>query len=244
MSIFAKMGKELRKTIPELSYLLTEVEKRYGRRLATSSDFEALSVIIEHESGDVISASTLKRLWGYVTMKPVPRQSTLDVLSRYVGNKNFYSFCQHIKNDNLFESRFFSTKSVLASDLNPGAILIIGWAPDRLVQLEYLGGGEFVVKKSENSKLLENDRFMATCFYIGYPLLIPRILRGGEYTPSYIAGATEGLNRLEIIGGGENVNKQPAQYLNSAAQAPAQDAPVSMKSGSQEPPHTPQEKEQ
>ena len=202
MSIFAEMGKELRKTIPELSYLLTEVEKRYGRRLATSSDFEALSVIIEHESGDVISASTLKRLWGYVTMKPVPRQSTLDVLSRYVGNKNFYSFCQHIKNDNLFESRFFSTKSVMSSDLEQGAEILIGWAPDRLVQLEYLGGGEFVVRKSENSKLMVNDRFMATCFYIGYPLLIPRILRSGEYTPSYIAGATEGLNRLEIIGGG------------------------------------------
>ncbi len=202
MSIFAEMGKELRKTIPELSYLLTEVEKRYGRRLATSSDFEALSVIIEHESGDVISASTLKRLWGYVTMKPVPRQSTLDVLSRYVGNKNFYSFCQHIKNDNLFESRFFSTKSVMSSDLEQGAEILIGWAPDRLVQLEYLGGGEFVVRKSENSKLMVDDRFMATCFYIGYPLLIPRILRSGEYTPSYIAGATEGLNRLEIIGGG------------------------------------------
>lgn len=227
MSIFAEMGKELRKTIPELSYLLTEVEKRYGRRLATSSDFEALSVIIEHESGDVISASTLKRLWGYVTMKPVPRQSTLDVLSRYVGNKNFYSFCQHIKNDNLFESRFFSTKSVMSSDLEQGAEILIGWAPDRLVQLEYLGGGEFVVRKSENSKLMVDDRFMATCFYIGYPLLIPRILRSGEYTPSYIAGATEGLNRLEIIGGGENLSKPAPQYLIPTAQAPAQAGPSS-----------------
>ena len=55
------------KIVPELNYLLAEVEKRYGRRLSTSADFEALSVVVEHESGELISASTLKRLWGYVT---------------------------------------------------------------------------------------------------------------------------------------------------------------------------------
>lgn len=193
------MGKELKKTIPELSYLLTEVEKHYGRRLATSSDFEALSVVIEHDSGEILSASTLKRLWGYVSLKPVPRQSTLDILSRYVGRRDFYSFCQEIKNDKCFTSRFFSTRSILTSDLKQGAKILIGWAPDRLIQLEFVGGGEFVVRKSENSKLLENDRFTAACFYLGYPLLIPRILRDGEYTPSYIAGSSEGLNRLEIL---------------------------------------------
>ncbi len=60
------------KIVPELNYLLAEVEKRYGRRLSTSADFEALSVVVEHESGELISASTLKRLWGYVTLKPTP----------------------------------------------------------------------------------------------------------------------------------------------------------------------------
>lgn len=48
------------KIVPELNYLLAEVEKRYGRRLSTSADFEALSVVVEHESGELISASTLK----------------------------------------------------------------------------------------------------------------------------------------------------------------------------------------
>ena len=39
------------KDIPELNYLLSQVEKQYGRRVATSTDFEALSVFIEHETG-------------------------------------------------------------------------------------------------------------------------------------------------------------------------------------------------
>ena len=74
-----------KKLIPELNYLLTQVEKHYGRRVATATDFEALSVFIEHETGELLSASTLKRLWGYVSSRPSPRKDTLDILCRFIG---------------------------------------------------------------------------------------------------------------------------------------------------------------
>ena len=44
------------KNIPELSFLLSEVEKKYGRRVATSTDFESLSVVIEMSVGELISS--------------------------------------------------------------------------------------------------------------------------------------------------------------------------------------------
>lgn len=185
--------------IPELNYLLDEVEKRYGRKLLSSGDFEALSVVIEHESGEILSASTLKRLWGYVTLKPTPRISTLNVLARYIGKRDFTAFRQSIQNDRYYVSRFFSTKTAYTSDLQEGAELIIGWAPNRVVRLRYEGNGSFVVLKSENSKLEAGDRFDADSFMIGYPLYIPRILRRDKYTLSYIAGTKDGLNRLEIV---------------------------------------------
>mgnify|MGYP003318672969 CR=1 FL=1 len=84
---------QIQKNMPELAYLLTEVEKKYGRRIATTTDFESLSVVIEHTIGELISSSTLKRLWGYVSLNPTPRIATLDVLSRFVGHKDFRSFC-------------------------------------------------------------------------------------------------------------------------------------------------------
>lgn len=183
----------------ELNYLLDEVEKRYGRKLLSSGDFEALSVVIEHESGEILSASTLKRLWGYVTLKPTPRISTLNVLARYIGKRDFTAFRQSIQNDRYYVSRFFSTKTAYTSDLQEGAELIIGWAPNRVVRLRYEGNGSFVVLKSENSKLEAGDRFDADSFMIGYPLYIPRILRRDKYTLSYIAGTKDGLNRLEIV---------------------------------------------
>lgn len=193
---FAKMAK----IIPELNYLLDEVEKHYGRKLLSSGDFEALSVVIEHESGEILSASTLKRLWGYVSLKPTPRISTLNVLARYVGKRDFMAFRQSIQDDNYYVSRFFSVKTVYTSDLAEGAELVIGWAPNRVVRLRYGGECTFEVLRSENSKLEAGDRFDADSFMIGYPLYIPRILRKGEYTPSYIAGTNEGLNRLEVVG--------------------------------------------
>ena len=193
------MEKEQRKSIPELNYLLSEVQRHYGRRLATSADFEALSVVIEHESGELLSSSTLKRLWGYVTLKPTPRPSTLDVLCRYIGKKDFHTFCKEIRDSGQFESRFFSARMIVSSDLETGAVVVIGWAPDRLVQLRYEGDDEFTVVTSENSKLMAGDRFTATCFALGYPLFLPKILRNGEYTPSYIAGADKGLNRVELV---------------------------------------------
>lgn len=192
-------AQHMAKIVPELNYLLAEVEKRYGRRLSTSADFEALSIVVEHESGEMISASTLKRLWGYVTLKPTPRISTLNVLSRYIGKQDFNSFKRSIMNDGHYVSNFFSVKKVCSSDLKKGAEVVIGWAPNRLVTLRYDGDGDYTVIKSENSKLLEGDKFQAESFMIGYPLYIPRILRNGEYTLSYIAGTQEGLNRVDVI---------------------------------------------
>ena len=51
--------------IPEIALLLEEVEKKYGRKVSTSTDFESLSVVIEHETGEYLSSSTLKRLGMY-----------------------------------------------------------------------------------------------------------------------------------------------------------------------------------
>ena len=75
----------------------------------------------------------------------------------------------------------------------------IGWAPDRMLTLRYLGDEEYEVLESINSKILAGDRFSQTSFLMGYPLFITSILRGEETTPSFIAGMQGGLNLLEIL---------------------------------------------
>ena len=101
--------------MPELAYLLDEVEKKYGRRIATTTDFESLSVVIEHQTGELVSSSTLKRLWGYVSLNPTPRISTLDILSRFVGSRDFKMFCEELKESKsfVFAQSFTVTKFVI-----------------------------------------------------------------------------------------------------------------------------------
>lgn len=185
--------------IPELNYLLAKVEKKYGRPIKTSTDFEALSVVIERDTGELLSASTLKRLWGYVSLNPAPRVSTLDILSRYLDWKNFEEFRSWLKTTPDFESTFFTTQIINVSDLKPGSRVLIGWNPNRLVELEYHGGHRFTVISNENSQLQKDDEFELTSLMLGYPLYISRILRNGEYTPAYVAGKIEGLNLLKIV---------------------------------------------
>jgi len=187
------------KSIPELKYLLAEVEKHYGRKVLTTTDFEALSVVVEHECGEMISASTLKRLWGYVTNNSVPRVSTLNVLCRYLGIRDFSEFCKKMKESAENDSVYFSTKTVCLSDLLAGTRLRIGWMPDRIVEITLQDSGRFHVDSSMNSRLLEGDEFEASSFMLGYPLFIPMVYRDGEALASYIAGQQHGLTTLEII---------------------------------------------
>ena len=188
-----------RKEIPELQYLLELVEKQYGRKLSTTTDFESLSVIIEKTTGELLSSSTLKRLYGYVSLNTVPRKTTLDILSRFIGNRDYETFRISLSNDPQFSSRFFSAKTVTTSELKAGDRLRIGWPANRIVTLNYLGDDLFEVETSVNASLVKVDRFRQVSFMKGYPLYLSRILRDGDYTPAYVAGMNSGLNLIEIV---------------------------------------------
>lgn len=190
-----------RKEIPELNYLLELVEKHYGRKLSTTTDFESLSVIIEKSTGDLLSSSTLKRLYGYVSLNTVPRKTTLDILSRFIGKRDYETFRLSLRDDPQFTSTFFSTKIVNSSELKAGDKLRIGWSPDRIVKLRYLGDDLYEVEDSVNASLMQGDRFRQVSFMKDYPLYLSRILRNGDYTPAYVAGMHDGLNMLEVVSG-------------------------------------------
>ena len=84
------------------------------------------------------------------------------------------------------------------AELKPDTTVHIGWAPNRLVKMRYLGNYQFEVMSSENSQLMTGDRFELSEIIVGYPLYISRILRNGAYTPSYVAGQIDGINLLKV----------------------------------------------
>lgn len=186
------------KIIPELQTLLEEVERAYGRPIKTSKDFYIVSALIEHDCGEVLSAATLKRLWGYVSLQTTPRKSTLDTLSKYVGYHDFDDFRTSMYGRADDTSGFFDATYLSSDDIPEGAVLRIGWEPGRFLRLKKKEDSCFEVIENHNSKLQEGDRFQVSCFIKGLPLIIPVIYRGEQELPAFIAGKSKGINLLSV----------------------------------------------
>lgn len=183
----------------EIENLKILVVKTYGKALNTTTDFEEFSYHMKRKINKTLSASTLKRIWGYVKDEHRSRGMTLDILSQYVGHKDYAEFVEWLQMRHLSNSSFFNAEQVISSDLEPGERVDIGWCPNRLVKLHYLGENRFEVTASENSKLHAGDRFVAGCFIKGKPLYLPYIERDGERTAPFVAARQSGLSTLQII---------------------------------------------
>lgn len=180
---------------PELLFLKDEVARTFGSRLETSTDFNALSDSIEARIGELLSASTLKRLWGYVSPQSRPRMSTLDLLSKYCGRSCYAEICAELRDT----SGFLSANRVDSASLDSGAEVLLKWMPDRTVLIKHLGGMRFRVLDGGRSKLREGDEFEAASFLCGHPLYIGAIIRDGKPLPPYVAGRSGGLKEVSVL---------------------------------------------
>ncbi len=79
--------------LPEIATLRSRVKEKSGLALDTHFHFIQLVAKLEKELREHMSETTLERVWGYSTRgyDTVSRR-TLDVLSRFVGAKNWDDF--------------------------------------------------------------------------------------------------------------------------------------------------------
>jgi len=187
--------------IPEITALRTRVEEKYGKPLETHNGFILLVGAIEHEVREHVSESTLERMWGYSTRgADAISLRTLNVLSRYVGAMSWKGFCADLKQSSPVESEEFSGDSIVSSTLSAGDRLHLGWLPDRLITVEYLGMNRFVVVESLNSSLQPGDSFECLQIQAGRPLYLDRFRRrGADAEARYVAGERNGLTLVKVL---------------------------------------------
>lgn len=184
---------------PEIEELKTLVEKKHRGNLATTTDFEEFSLELKRTLSKEISSSTLKRIWGYVRDSHKTRKNSLDILANYIGHDSFDSFVAWLMTSTRYNSSFFNACQILSSELQTGQHIEIGWSPNRVLRLCYLGSSKYEVVESRNSKVMVGDRFLTGCFIKGQPLILPFIERDGENTSPFVAGRNNGLNMLTIL---------------------------------------------
>ncbi len=191
--------------LPEIATLRSRVKEKAKLALDTHFHFVQLVAELEKELHEHMSETTLERVWGYSTRGyDTISQRTLDVLARYVGCKNWDGFCQLLRDEAGRESDLFISNAILSQSLNVGCRLRIGWQPDRLCEIRYLGNNRFEVLDTLNSSIEPGDKFSCLLFEKGRELyldLFQRANETGNPNPDarYVVGQRNGLTTLEII---------------------------------------------
>lgn len=182
----------------EIILLRTMVEESVARKMKAPADFQFLTGVIQERCKETLAVSTLKRLWGYVDGYDTTRFSTLSILARCVGFRDWDDFLQN--HNRIGES----SQPVIgcafyASEFTVEQLVRITWAPDRRVVLQYLGDESFEVVESENSKLKIGDTFHCSCFIIGEPLYLDNFVRDGQPPMLFVVGNKGGLTSVEVV---------------------------------------------
>lgn len=187
--------------IPEITALRSSVEEKYGTPPETHNGFISLVGAIEADVREHVSESTLERMWGYSTREAdAISLRTLNVLSRYVGASSWKGFCANLKHSSQIESEEFSGDSIVSAALIAGKHLRLGWLPDRLITVEYLGMNRFVVIESMNSSLQPGDSFECLQIQAGRPLYLDRFRRAdADGEARYVAGERSGLTLVKVL---------------------------------------------
>ena len=178
----------------QLPLLRKAVEKAIGIEKMSRSDFDILEMQIFNRLHSRISATTLKRIWGYVTTDSVPRSRTLDILARFVGYTDFQHFCQTKHDENAEASAPALTRHIdVEKDLATGDTLTLFWNPGRICTVRYLGNRRFIVTASENTRLIKDATFQCNLIIESEPLFINDLILNGQQPIAYICGKKGGI---------------------------------------------------
>ena len=177
-----------------LQLLIWKVEQRLGRSLDTPKDFEHLIAQLPHQ--DILSMSTLKRVWNYVPSQHVPRENTLSILARFVGCSDWNDFCRQYGKES---DSVFLTNVIKTTELQVGEEVLLEWMPNRSCLVRKVTEKTLMVVEALNCKLMKGDEFYTDWIAEGMPLCAFNVKRNGILLPDYIAGRKQGLRTVRKI---------------------------------------------
>ena len=138
--------------------LIQRIEEVTGQHYDSPKDFNQLSELIFSKTEEMVSPTTLKRIWGYLDSASSPRSYTLDVLARFLGYRDYEAFKTENQHPDV-QSDITLCDKVSCEDLAIGDLLELSWLPNRVCRVEHLGGGNFRIVEAQNTKLSVGDTF-------------------------------------------------------------------------------------
>ena len=178
-----------------IANLRREIETAVNRRLGTPKDFDALREMIFSRLHILVSATTLKRIWGYIDDNVSTRRGTLDILARYLGYADFEAFANGATADGgeLPSNPIMSRRIDVDEQLQPGDLLRLTWQPGRVCDVEYRGERLFCVVASQNTRLCAGNTFKCSLMIEDEPLYIDNLIVDGKAPVAYVCGKRSGI---------------------------------------------------
>jgi hypothetical protein len=87
-------------------HLRTDIEKKVGFKINTTTDVKSFLAILQEHTSDPISLSTLRRFWNLIPMRK-SNNSTLDVLAKFL---EYASYQDYVKKKNEYEKWYADAK--------------------------------------------------------------------------------------------------------------------------------------
>ncbi len=179
--------------------IIEKIRVKYGKKELYASDCALIADEINSDyPGPVVSTVSMKRLLGFTSVAPRPRPNILDSIAKWLGYDNFKSILRETGEMN-YSSEFTSIESIEVIDLEEGTQVMIKYEPLREILMTYVGGGQFLINESKNSKLLKGDRISLTHLVMGQELIVKEVIRDGKSLGGYRGAKDGGLTLLEII---------------------------------------------
>ena len=146
-----------------------------------------------------MASSTLKRIWGYVDGYASTRESTLDILARFIGFPDFETFVSDFcEQEGVQSSHYVLGETIWSKDLAVSDLVEVRWNPNRRCVFRHLGDSRFEVAESENSKLKPCDTFRCDRFTFLEPLYLYSVVHNGVELELFVAGNKGGLTGVSV----------------------------------------------
>lgn len=175
-----------------LLMLRQAVEKEFGSLPLSPADFDRLAEAIGTSCKDRIASSTLKRIWGYVRNPHSPTFSTLSVLARYAGYRDWDAFYRFAMVE--ADSGFSTDELIVASEESIGTRIRIEWAGCKGCEIvKAQEPNLFEVSWSMNIKLREGDMCRVNSIAVGERFVASDCHRAGREMGIYIGARHEGI---------------------------------------------------
>lgn len=172
--------------------LRDKIEDKAKRKMNVPRDFAWLSEMLEKTTRQRVSASTLRRFWGYVNEGVTASRYTKDVLAHFLGYADFEEFkSQQCSGDE--QSQPLLGEQICSDDLFDGQMLKLSWLPDRTCIIRHDGNGCFTVVEAKNTRISEGDTFECHLFINHEPAYLNAWRHGNEKPVTYAIGKKNGI---------------------------------------------------